>query len=231
MRGVDPRQIHGSGGATGAVTGYRDRVAWWTEHVVPRVTDVSLRGRAIGESRAQACAGLSGRVLELGFGSGLNLTHLPPEVASVGAVEPSDTGWRLSERRRARSEILVERVGLDGLSIAGADASYDGALCTFTLCTIPDPLAALAEVRRLVRPGGTFHFLEHGLATDPKTARWQHRLDPLQQRLAGGCHLTRDAGVLVEEAGLRLESLDTGDLPGFSGPQALTYGYLGVARV
>ncbi len=82
-----------------------------------------------------------------------------------------------------------------------------------------------------MRPGGTFHFLEHGLATDPRTVRWQHRLDPWQQRLAGGCHLTRDAGALVEEAGLRLESLETGGLPGFSGPRALTYGYLGVARV
>ncbi|MGA8246491.1 MAG: class I SAM-dependent methyltransferase [Nocardioides sp.] len=206
-------------------------MAWWTEQVVPRVTDLSLRGHAVGDSRARACAGLSGRVLELGFGSGLNLLHLPLEVSLVGAVEPSDTGWRLSERRRIRTPIPVERVGLDGQSVAAEDASYDSALCTFTLCTIPDPLAALAEVRRLVRPGGTFHFLEHGLATDPKTVRWQHRLDRWQQRVAGGCHLTRDAGALVEAAGMQLESLETGALPGFSGPQALAFGYLGVARV
>jgi SAM-dependent methyltransferase len=206
-------------------------VAWWTEHVVPRVTDASLRGRAIGDSRAQACAGLSGRVLELGFGGGLNLVHLPGAVESIGAVEPSDTAWRISERRRERSRVPVARIGLDGQSVAAEDATYDAALCTFTLCTIPDPLAALAEVRRLVRPGGTFHFLEHGLATDPGVARWQHRLDPWQQRLAGGCHLTRDAGDLVERSGMRLESLDTGSLPGFSGPRALTYGYLGVATV
>src|SRR4051794_33519255 len=169
-------------------------MAWWSEHIVPRVNDVSLRGRAIRESRAMACTGLSGQVLELGFGGGLNLAHLPPEVESVGAVEPSDTGWRLSEKRRARARVPVSRIGLDGQSVAAPDASYDAALCTFTLCTIPDPLAALAEVRRLVRPGGTFHFLEHGLATDPRVARWQHRLDPWQQGLAGGCHLTRDAG-------------------------------------
>ena len=206
-------------------------MAWWSEHIVPRVTDMSLRGHAIGESRALACAGLSGRVLEIGFGGGLNLVHLPPEVESVGAVEPSDTGWRLSEKRRARSPVEVERVGLDGQSVAAPDASYDAALCTFTLCTIPDPHAALAEVRRLVRPGGTFHFLEHGLATDPRVARWQHRLDPWQQRLAGGCHLTRDAGTLVEQSGMVLAWLETGDLPGFSGPSALTYGYLGAARV
>ena len=206
-------------------------MAWWSEHVVPRVNDVSLRGHALGESRARTCAGLSGRLLELGFGGGLNLEHLPPEVESVGAVEPSDTGWRLSEKRRAGSSVPVERIGLDGQSVAAADASYDHALCTFTLCTIPDALAALAEVRRLVRRGGTFHFLEHGLAEDPKVARWQHRLDPWQQRLAGGCHLTRDAGALVEESGMVLAWLETGELPGFTGPAALTYGYLGAAQV
>jgi len=204
---------------------------WWTEHVVPRVTDASLRGRAIGESRALACAGLSGRVLELGFGGGLNLVHLPPEVESIGAVEPSDTGWHLSEQRRARSRVPVERIGLDGQSVAAESASYDAALCTFTLCTIPDARTALAEVRRLVRPGGTFHFLEHGLATDPRVARWQRRLDPWQQRLAGGCHLTRDPGALVEESGMILQWLEVGELPGFSGPSALTYGYVGAAEV
>lgn len=199
--------------------------------MVPRVNDASLRGRALGESRAQACAGLTGRVLELGFGGGLNLAHLPASVTGVGAVEPSDTGWRLSERRRARSAVPVERIGLDGQAVAAEDASYDSALCTFTLCTIPDPLRALAEVRRVVRSGGTLHFLEHGLSTDQGVARWQHRLDPWQQRLAGGCHLTRDPGALAEQAGLTLESLRTGSLPGFSGPRALTFGYLGTARV
>ncbi len=206
-------------------------MAWWTEHVVPRVTDAALKGRDLGETRARACAGLSGRILEIGFGGGLNLMHLPPEVESVGAVEPSDLGWRFSERRRARTTVPVERIGLDGQSIAADDASYDGALCTFTLCTIPDPYTALAEVRRLVRPGGTFHFLEHGLSTDPGVARWQRRLDPWQQRLVGGCHLTRDPGTMVEQSGMILQWLETDDLPGLTGPAPLTYGYLGAASV
>ena len=203
----------------------------WNERVVPRLTDYSLRGRALGESRARACAGLSGRVLEIGFGGGLNVRHYPAEVTFVGAVEPSDLGWAMSERRRARTSIPIERVGLDGQAIAAEDASYDVALCTFTLCTIPDPLAAFAEVRRVVRPGGRLHFLEHGRSEDARTARWQDRLDPWQQRLAGGCHLTRDPRVLLQQAGLTLDDVTTGDLPGFSGPAALTYGYLGTARV
>ncbi|WP_151082311.1 class I SAM-dependent methyltransferase [Nocardioides cynanchi] len=206
-------------------------MGWWSEHVVPRVTDASLRGRALGESRSRACAGLTGRVLEIGFGGGLNLVHLPAEVTEVGAVEPSDVGWRLSEKRRSASVVPVVRIGLDGQAIAAADASYDSALCTFTLCTIPDALAALSEVRRVVRPGGTLHFLEHGLSPDDRVAGWQHRLDPWQQRLAGGCHLTRDAGALVEQSGMTLELLETGSLPGFSGPAALSFGFLGRARV
>jgi SAM-dependent methyltransferase len=206
-------------------------MAWWTEHVVPQVTEVALRSRELGEVRKRACAGLTGRVLELGFGSGLNLRHLPPAVTAVGAVEPSDLGWRMSERRREASDVPVERIGLDGESVAAGDASYDSALCTFTLCTIPDALGALSEVRRLVRPGGTFHFLEHGLSDDDRTRAWQHRLDPWEQRLVGGCHLTRDPAALVQEAGLDLVDLERGTLAGFRGPAPLTYGYLGTATV
>ena len=204
---------------------------WWTEHVVPRVTDVALRSRELGESRGRACAGLHGRVLELGFGSGLNLPHLPREVTAVDAVEPSDLAWRMSERRRSAADVPVTRVALDGQSVAADDASYDTALCTFTLCTIPQALAALAEVRRLVRPGGSFHFLEHGLSDDPRTRTWQHRLDPWEQRLVGGCHLTRDPAELVQRAGLTLGAVERGPLPGFRGPAPLTYGYLGSATV
>jgi SAM-dependent methyltransferase len=206
-------------------------MAWWTEHVVPRVTDAALRGRELGESRARACAGLSGRVLELGFGSGLNLRHLPAGVTAVGAVEPSDLGWRMSQPRRDRSDVPVERIGLDGRLVEADDASYDAALCTFTLCTIPDALAALAEVRRLVRSGGTFHVLEHGLSDDPRTRVWQHRLDPWQQRLVGGCHLVRDPASLVRESGMGLDEVERGRLAGFRGPAPLTYGYLGTATV
>jgi ubiquinone/menaquinone biosynthesis C-methylase UbiE len=164
--------------------------------------------------RQDVCAGLSGRVLEIGFGSGLNVAAYPATITSVDAVEPSDLAWELSAQRRSRSSAPVARAGLDGQRLTADDATYDAALSTFTLCTIPDAGSALAEVRRVLRPGGALHVLEHGLAPEPKVAAWQRRLDPLQGRVAAGCHLTRDAPALVEGAGFRVERLDQSYLPG-----------------
>lgn len=182
--------------------------------MVPRLVDISLRGQEIGEVRGETCRGLRGRLLEIGFGSGLNVRWYPPEVASVRAVEPSDVGWAMSERRRARSAVRIERSGLDGQRLDEPDDSLDCALSTFTLCTIPDVTAALAEVRRVLRPEGVFQVLEHGLAAEPGVARWQRRLEPVQKRIAGGCHLTRDIPALVEAAGFTIQDAESAYLPG-----------------
>ncbi|HSU02580.1 MAG TPA: class I SAM-dependent methyltransferase, partial [Nocardioides sp.] len=125
----------------------------WDERVVPRLTDLSLRGHEVGELRDEACAGLAGRVLEIGFGSGLNVRWYPPEVTSVTAIEPSDLGWELSARRRGRTTTPIERAGLDGQQLDLPDDSHDSALVTFSLCTVPDPVLALREARRVVRAG------------------------------------------------------------------------------
>ncbi|MFC6343301.1 class I SAM-dependent methyltransferase, partial [Nocardioides hankookensis] len=127
--------------------------------------------------RAAACSGLEGRVLEIGFGSGLNVSLYPAGVTSVDAVEPSEVGWELSAARRGTTQLPIARVGLDGQRVEAEDATYDAVLSTFTLCTIPDVERALAEVRRVLRPGGRLHFLEHGLSPDAGVARWQRRLD------------------------------------------------------
>lgn len=193
------------------------------------MTDLALGSREIGKLRAQVCAGLHGRVLEIGFGSGLNLPHYPPEVVSVSAVEPADAGWALSERRRAASALPVERSGLDGQALAAPDESFDCVLSTFTLCTIPDVALALAEVRRVLLPGGAFHFLEHGLAPDASVVTWQRRLEPVQKRVAAGCHLTRDIPALVAEAGLDVVALERRYLPGPKASRPWTYAYLGRA--
>jgi len=202
----------------------------WTDHVVPRMADRALRTPEIAELRRQACAPLQGRVLEIGFGSGLNIRWYPPSVETVAAVEPSDAGWALSERHRARTGVPIERRGLDGQRLDEPDASYDGVLVTFTLCTVPDADLALAEVRRVLRPDGVLCVLEHGLSPDPRVARWQRRLDPLQQRIAGGCHLTRDIAALVRGAGLEIEHLETSYLEGPAISQPWSYAYLFTAR-
>lgn len=189
-------------------------MGWWQDQALPRLTDHLLKGHDVGDVRAQACTGLQGRVLEIGFGSGLNIAFYPAGVTEVHAVEPADVAWELSARRRARTAVPVLREGLDGQTLLADDASYDAALCTFTLCTIPDPVSALTEVRRVLRPGGALHFAEHGLAPDPGVRRWQHRLDPLQQHVGGGCHLTRDVPELLAAAGLEVRQLNSGYLPG-----------------
>jgi ubiquinone/menaquinone biosynthesis C-methylase UbiE len=186
----------------------------WTDHVVPRLADASLRSHDIGQLREVVCADLRGDVLELGFGSGLNLRWLPDGVISVVAVEPSDVAWHLSEPRRERCRVPVARRGLDGQHLDLPDTSHDSALVTFSLCTIPDPRLALAEVRRVLRPGGTLHVLEHGLSPDAAVARRQRRLDRVQQMVAGGCHLTRDPAELLSATGWSAEPLHRGYLPG-----------------
>jgi ubiquinone/menaquinone biosynthesis C-methylase UbiE len=166
-------------------------------------------------------------VVEIGFGSGPNIPFYPAAVTEVAAVEPSDTAWRLARKRVAASPVPVHRAGLDGQSLPFPDASYDAALSTWTLCTIPDPAAALSEVRRVLKPGGTLHFVEHGLAPDARVQRWQRRLDPVQRRLAGGCQLTRPIADLLGKAGFTLSEVDVFYAKG--GPKVLGAESLGVA--
>ncbi len=206
-------------------------MAWWTEHVVPRLADRALGTGQVHKRRARVCAGLHGRVLEIGFGSGLNIEHYPFTVDQVDAVEPSGIGWGSAAERVAASTVPIARTGLDGQRLEAADATYDSVLSTFTLCTIPDVQAALREVRRVLRPGGRFHFLEHGLSPDHRVAVWQRRLTPVQRLIAGGCHLDRPMDRIVASAGLELETVTTEYLPGPRPARPFGYVYLGVAGV
>ena len=147
-------------------------------------------------------------MVEIGFGSGLNVPHYPAAVTRVHAIEPADIGWKLAGKRLAAATVPVERSGLDGQSLPLPDDSCDTALSTWTLCTIPDVATALAEVRRVLKPGGTLHFIEHGLAPDEKVQHRQHQFEPLQKRMAGGCHLTRQISELLTDAGFEITELD-----------------------
>lgn len=204
-------------------------MAWWTDHVLPRLVDVSLGQGPVMRLRERVCAGLSGQVLEVGFGGGLNLRALPQEVTGVDAVDPSDVAWRRSEGARAAAGIPVRRVGLDGQRIGAADATYDAALVTFSLCTIPDAEAAVAEIARVLRPGAALHVLEHGLSPDDGVRRWQRRLDGVQGAVAGGCHLTRDPLTLLAGAGFRIPEPRSRYL-GVGPARPFTYVTWGVAR-
>jgi ubiquinone/menaquinone biosynthesis C-methylase UbiE len=178
------------------------------ERVVPRIINFACGLKSNDKLRKRVCEGLSGEVIEIGFGSGLNVPFYPEAVSRVDAVEPADLGWKLAAGRLAASQIPVQRSGLDGQKLPFADASHDFAISTWTLCTIPDVAAALLEVRRVLRPGGSLHFVEHGLAPEQKVQRWQHRLEPVQKRLFGGCHLTRQTPQLLESAGFTITDLD-----------------------
>ena len=180
-------------------------MGFYSTHIVPRFIDKALGTPAMQEGRNAVAAGLSGTVLEIGFGSGLNVASYPPEIELVYAVEPALTARKIAVPRIAASPIPIQYAGLHGETVALDDNSCDGALCTFTLCTIPGVEQALAELRRVLKPGGRFHFREHGLAPDAKTQTRQRRLDPLEKRLADGCHLTRDPVELVRAAGFELE--------------------------
>jgi ubiquinone/menaquinone biosynthesis C-methylase UbiE len=197
---------------------------FWTDQVVPRVTDKLLGNREVMKLRRRAVDGLRGDVVEIGFGSGLNVPLYPDDVGTVYAVDPSLVARKMSSERVAASPVDVQFVGLDGASLPLDDATVDDALSTFTLCTIPDVASALAEVHRVLRPGGSFHFLEHGLCPDPAVARKQERFNGIQQRLAGGCHLNRPIDALVLEAGFEMSELRNDQMPG---PKfMLPWGYL-----
>jgi ubiquinone/menaquinone biosynthesis C-methylase UbiE len=183
-------------------------VGWYAEQVFPRLMTQVMDTRQNRAIRARVCAGLIGDVVEIGFGSGLNLPHLPADVRRVRAVDPSRLGTRLAADRIAAATAEVELAGLDGQRLPFDDASADAVLSTWTLCSIPDAVSAVAEVRRVLRPGGALHFVEHGLAPDDSVARWQHRFDPIQQRLAAGCHLDRDIPGLLEAGGMRITRVD-----------------------
>lgn len=204
-------------------------MGFYDDRVLPHVINVVMNNKQTRETRQRVCAGLSGDVVEIGFGTGHNLPFVPRQVTRLRAVEPSTRSVRLAGARIAAAPFPVEVVGLDGQSIPLDDASADHVLCTWSLCTIPDAVSAVREMRRVLRPGGTLRFVEHGRSPDDGVRRWQDRLNGFQQRIAGGCNLNRDIPAIIEAGGFAITALDT--YYGKGEPKPIGYLYEGVATV
>jgi SAM-dependent methyltransferase len=194
----------------------------YSDHLRPRLHTLALNDRLTGEVRDRVCAGLTGDVLEIGYGSGLNQPHLPSTVTGVWAVEPSATALRLGEERRAASPVPVVIAGDDAQALPFPDDRFDSALCTWVLCGIPDPRAALGEVARVLKPGGTLHFVEHGLAPDPGVVRWQRRGNRIN-RVIAGCILDNDVLGVLDRSPLTVGALTSWYQPGAPKPSAYMY--------
>ncbi len=201
-------------------------MSFYEQRILPYITDVALSRKEFVPLRRRVAAELSGEVLEIGFGSGRNVPHYPPAVARVRAVDPAIVGRKLAAKRVEASSIPVEYIGLDGQQLPLDDNCIDHVLTTWTMCTIPDVGRALTEIRRVLRPGGALHFLEHGRSPDARVASWQDRLTPLQRRIGGGCHLNRPIDQLLRDAAFPPSRLENYYL---RGPKSLGYMYEGTA--
>jgi ubiquinone/menaquinone biosynthesis C-methylase UbiE len=191
-----------------ATAGWRTALGLYHHCIFPCVLDIAMGSRVFAKPRRRTLARAAGRILEIGFGTGRNLPYYPASVTRIEAIDPDLDLDRYSRPRIAASNIAVDFHHLDAQHLPFEDSRFDTVVCTLTLCSIPAVEIALSEVKRVLKVGGQFLFLEHGLSPDPAVARWQRRLNPLQQRIGGGCHLDRDTVGLVRESGLQLGDVE-----------------------
>ena len=203
-------------------------MGFYEKRLLPHIVNIAMNTKAMNDERRRCLEHVTGTVLEVGFGTGLNLPHYPRTVTKVVGVDPSDTSARLARRRIAASPFPVEIIGVSAEKISVADASFESIVSTFTLCTIPDAANALLEMRRALSAGGRLYFVEHGRAEDPNVERWQGRLNSMNQSLMGGCNLNRHISALIEQAGFEIEQLEHSYLKG--APKFAGFLYRGVAK-
>jgi ubiquinone/menaquinone biosynthesis C-methylase UbiE len=194
--------------------------------ILPSILDLIMRQKHLTKYRRAVVAAARGRVLEIGVGSGLNFPLYGKQVELVYGIDPSPRLLAIARRRAAASDVPVELLLGSATAIPLADNSVDSVVMTWTLCSIPDPLAALREMRRVLKPNGNLCFVEHGLSPEPGVEHWQHRITPAWRRVAGGCHLDRKIDELIRLAGFALTNLQVEYAPG---PRTMSYMYEGSA--
>jgi len=205
-----------------------DKMGFYQDQIVPLLINWSMRQKNLAAYRARIIPAAEGRVLEIGIGSGLNLPFYSRNVARVIGLEPSPRLLAMARQVERTGNGSVEFIEGSAEAIPLQDASVDTVVTTWTLCSIPDALRALSDMRRVLRPGGHLLFVEHGRAPDPNVIWWQDRLTPVWKRLGGGCHLNRAIGTLIEGAGFQFDRLETGYM---RGPKPMTFMYEGSARL
>lgn len=203
-------------------------MSFYEKHVLPYCIDLACGIKPVRRQRKKVVPLAHGKILEIGIGTGLNLPHYDhAQVERIWGLDPALKMHSLAAKRVARCGLPIELIGLSAEKIPMADHSFDTVLMTYTLCSIADPIAALCEMRRVLKPDGKLVFCEHGRAPDESVRRWQHRLTPLWSKISGNCHLDRDVPGLLRAGGFRTESIETLYLPG---PRPLTFNYWGVAK-
>jgi len=204
-------------------------MGFYEKYVLPRFINCACGSRPMMKQREKVVPLASGTVLEIGIGSGLNLPYYEADkVERLIGLDPSEESWELAGERAAHVDFDVEFIGLPGEEIPLDDDSVDTVLVTFALCTIPDPVAALRGMSRVLRPGGELLFCEHGLAPDPNVVKWQDRVNPLWRKIAGGCNLNRNIPALLADSGFHVDRLEQDYIPGT--PRLAGYNYWGGAR-
>jgi ubiquinone/menaquinone biosynthesis C-methylase UbiE len=202
-------------------------VGFYQNRIMPHLVNWTMRNRQFQPYRERVVSAAEGRVLEIGIGSGLNLAFYPGQVREIVGLEPAERLLGMAREAACRSRLKVTLIEGSAEAIPLERNTIDTVVTTWTLCTIPDPLGALQEMRRVLRSSGQLLFVEHGLAPEEKIRRWQNRLTPVWKRIAGGCHLNRPIRELIENAGFAITQIDTGYM---EGPKLMTFFYQGRAR-
>ena len=201
-------------------------MGFYEKLVVPRLINMAMRNTRLASYRQETIGAARGLVLEIGVGSGLNLPIHGPAVDRVCGIDPSPELLRLATKRLVDASVPMSLIRASAEQLPFSEAVFDTLVMTWTLCSIPNPNAALHEMRRVLKTGGRLLFVEHGLSPEARIMRWQHWLTPCWKRIGGGCHLDRKMDDLIRAAGFGIDTIETGYM---AGPRALTFMYRGSA--